>query len=217
MKIGLEQYRQLHLSNDELCVAAAFLELPCLYGVSDRWMKNGKKDLYHKVTDLAAAMEGRGLIMPELGGTVRMEPRLYEALRCMGRAEQVGRIRYSFGMRQGGLYLYRKADTLIVLEEDGKGGSYLGKLASPEELRKSLTGMEHQKQKQESEPGLLPPDWLGALLFERRGCFFEPVLDLAWSEDRQKAAAGESDLGDGWERLCRLLEKGREEESRGKV
>lgn len=201
MKIRLEQYRQLHLACDELCVAAAFLEIPCLYGVSDRWVKRGYGSLYSRIMKLTAAMEQNGLLLPEPGGVVRMEPRLYQALRCMGRAERMGRIRYSSREDQGCLYLYQRGDSLIFLEEDGRGGGYLGQLTCAEQLREALTGISGTVTGREKGSAFVPGDWLGALLFERRGCFYETILDLAWSEDGK-----ETNLKTGWERLCRCLD-----------
>ena len=39
------QDESLRLRDEELCVAAAFLEIPCLYGVTDRFFRRGAGSL----------------------------------------------------------------------------------------------------------------------------------------------------------------------------
>lgn len=209
MRMDLERYRRLHLSYDELCVAAAFLELPCIYGVSDRWMKQGKNSLYSKVVQITNGLERRGLILTELGGTVRMSKKLHKLVTCMGQAERMGRIGFSCEGGDRHIYLYQKGQTLAFLEGDGRGGCYIGSLKSVHQLETALQGIpELTAQREQSVGDLFSVDteeWLGGLLFERRGVFYEPIFDLGWKETGTQGQKPD-DLAACWKSLCRCLE-----------
>ena len=125
MRIELEKYRQIYISVEELCVVAAFLKIPCLYGVSDRWMKSGHENLHTRVMRIASGMEKKGSLQIDISGTVQMETWLYKFVSCMGNADILGRINYESEDGLGKVYLYKKGTELVFLEPDGKGGVIL--------------------------------------------------------------------------------------------
>jgi len=205
MRMELERYRRLHVTYDELCVAAAFLEIPCIYGASSRWMKLGQDSLHTKVTRITAGLERKGLVMTELGGTVRMSKWLHQLVDCMGRAERVGRVGYTTldGERQ--LYLYRKGEMLAFLEGDGRGGCYLGSVRSAEQLQEVLKEIPEAvgpSKKQMDLFSMETEEWMSGLVFEKQGMFYEPILDFGWKESGDPSVS----LTDRWKQLCQCLE-----------
>lgn len=201
----LERYRRLHVTYDELCVAAAFLEIPCIYGASARWMKQGQESLYSKVTRVAAGLERRGLLLTELGGTVRMSRRLHKLLTCMGHAQRMGRVGYTTPEGERQLYLYRREDTLAFLEGDGRGGCYLGSVKNMDQLEEALREIPVAAGASAKPVDLFSLDseeWMSALVFEKRGTFYDPIVDFGWKESGDPAV----DLADQWRQLCRSLE-----------
>ena len=202
MRMELERYRRLHVTYDELCVAAAFLEIPCIYGASSRWMKQGQDSLHAKVTRVTGGLERRGLLMTELGGNVRMSRRLYQLVGCMGRAERVGRVGYTTPEGERQLYLYRKGETLAFLEGDGRGGCYLGSVGSAEQLQKEIPEAVGPSQKQTDLFSMETEEWMSGLVFEKQGTFYEPILDFGWKESGDPTVR----LGERWKQLCQCLE-----------
>lgn len=198
MRIELEKYRLEHLPYDELGVLAAFLKLPCVYGVPGRWIKKGYGSLEDRALRIAGELERKGRILAEPGGIVRMDETAYRLITAMGRSERLARV--SWGAEDGPerLYLYRFGDGVVTAEQDGRGGCYLGRLSSPEELKNALTGA-GEAERIDTAPFGRAKSWLGALAFEKRDSLCRRILDFAWSEER---GAG---LTDGWERLCRVL------------
>lgn len=193
MKIELGQYRVAHISGDELCVLAAFLKLPCLYGISASWMKRGYLGLEERILRTAAGLEQNGILLTEPGGIVRMDGTLYGLVTDMGRAGRLGRIAYAAGNEQGRLYVYRTAEGFITAEWDGRGNYHLGRLERVEELEAALTGIPG-----EASSDSLGRIWLGALVFERSASLCQRVFDLAW-------AGEDGNLEPGWAGLCRAL------------
>ena len=205
MRMELERYRRLHVTYDELCVAAAFLEIPCIYGASARWMKLGQDSLHTKVTRIAAGLERRGLLLTELGGNVRMSKRLYQMVSCMGRAERVCRVGYTTPEGERQLYLYRKGETLAFLEGDGRGGCYLGTVKSAEHLQQVLQEIPEAvgpSKKQTDLFSMETEEWMSGLVFEKQGAFYDPILDFGWKESGDPAIQ----LPDRWKQLCQCLE-----------
>ena len=205
MRMELERYRRLHVTYDELCVAAAFLEIPCIYGAAARWMKQGQESLHSKVTRVAAGLERRGLLLTELGGTVRMSRRLHKLVTCMGRAERMGRVGYTTPEGERQLYLYRKGDTLAFLEGDGRGGCYLGSVKDLTQLEAALREIPvagGAAAKSMDLFSLGTEEWMSALVFEKRGAFYDPIVDFGWKESDDPSV----DLADQWKQLCRSLE-----------
>lgn len=138
MRIELTPYEICCLSGDELCVAAAFLELPCLYGVPGEWIRKGCEGLKKRITGITADMERRRLLLVEPGGAVRMDEHLYEILNTMGRAGRICRICFGEEGRRSQIYLYRNENRLVCMEPDGRGRCRLGLLPSAEALRKAF-------------------------------------------------------------------------------
>lgn len=213
MKIELDSYRSRSLSGDELCVAAAFLHLPCLYGVSGEWIRSSRAGLKDRVTGITAGLENRGILLAEPGGVVRMEAGLHDILGVMGRAGRVGRVCFSRDGGEGRLCLYQDKADLVFMEPDARGSCHLGRLPGIGTLRRGL--LEPPKADagdggKGAGDGFLSLDsaeeWLGALVFqEREGRFFERVFDLAWTRERAE------ELTAAWSRLCDALEYGGEE------
>lgn len=205
MRIELERYRRLHVTYDELCVAAAFLEIPCIYGASSHWMKLGQESLHTKVTRVTAGLERRGLLLTELGGNVRMSKRLYQLVSCMGQAERVARVGYTTPEGERQLYLYRKGETLAFLEGDGRGGCHLGSIKSAEQLQQVLKEIPEAvgpSKKQTDLFSMETEEWMSGLVFEKQGTFYDPILDFGWKESGDPAIQ----LGDRWKQLCQCLE-----------
>lgn len=205
MKMELERYRRLHVTYDELCVAAAFLEIPCIYGVSSRWMKQGQDSLHAKVTRIAAGLERRGLLLTELGGTVRMSRRLHKLVTCMGQAQRMGRIGYTTPQGERQLYLYRKGEVLAFLEGDGRGGCYLGSVKTTQQLEQALVEIPEATGPSDQSRDLFSletEEWMSALVFEKKGVFYDPILDFGWKQSGEPMA----DLPSLWKQLCRCME-----------
>ena len=201
----LERYRRLHVTYDELCVAAAFLEIPCIYGASSRWMKQGQDSLHAKVTRITSGLERRGLLLTELGGNVRMSKRLYKLVGCMGRAERMARVGYTTSEGERQLYLYRKGETLAFLEGDGRGGCYLGSVKTAEQLKQLLKEVPEATGSTKKQTDLFSLDteeWMSGLVFEKQGTFYDPILDFGWKESGDPAIQ----LTDFWDQLCQCLE-----------
>ena len=194
MKIELGQYRMEHLSGDELCVLAAFLGLPCLYGISAGWMKRGYLGMEERILRTAAALEQRGIILMEPGGMVRMEENLYGLVTDMGRAVRLGRIAYACGKEQGKIYLYQTDTGLVTAEWDQRGNYFLGRVDSRKELEEAL----QEVPEPETSADILGKSWLGAIVLERGGSLWERTFDLAWTRE-------EGSLGAAWEGLCRSI------------
>ena len=106
MNKNLGKNEPLRLTDEELCVAAAFMEIPCLYGVSDRFWKRGGGSLKKRVLDVCGSLEFAGWLFVEPGGTVRLRTSLYRALACMGSPEAVARLfaAGAAGMKRACLY-----------------------------------------------------------------------------------------------------------------
>lgn len=243
MRIELKPYQVCSLTGDELCVAGAFLELPCLYGVPGEWIKRARGGLRSRIVSITSDLERRRILLPEPGGAVRMEERLYEILDTMGRADLICRICFGAGSSRSRIYLYRKEGSLAYMEPDGRGRCLLGQLPSADVLKTSLSecpkaagnaasGAAGQRAPSLSEcpkaagnaasgaaagqralsPGFSVPqgEWLGALVFEaREERFFERIYDCAWEQETAR-----EELSVCWERLCKILEQGREERGR---
>lgn len=204
MKIELKQFRQLYLTCEELCVAAAFMQVPCLYGVSGRWMKKRQGNLYKKVTQIAKGMERKNLLLPEISGEVHLQENLYDIVKGMADAEHVGRISYSSGEGLGKVFLYQKGEQIVFLEPDGKGSYHVGVL-SPATLEtiysNKIVGLQ-KKQEFEKQSG----EWMGVLLFEKRKTFYEPLMDFAWKQNEAETPEeAEAQLADCWECVCRFM------------
>ena len=202
MNIELEQYRLARLPCDELGVMAAFLKLPCVYGVSGSWIKKGYGSLEERIHVIAGELERKGLILAEPGGVVRMDRTLYELITAMGRPIRLCRVSWGSGNGPVRLYLYRVQEGVIAVEQDGRGGCHLGRISVKEELVRALSEPQELSDIQEASFGGAK-SWLGALVFEKKDNFYERILDLAWSR--------EPGLADGWDRICRVLWDGAEE------
>ncbi len=205
MRMELESYRRLHVTYDELCVAAAFLEIPCIYGVSTRWMKLGQESLHSKVMRIKDGLELRGLLLAELGGTVRMSRQLYDLVSCMGYAQRMARIGYTTSKGERQLYLYRRGELLVFLEGDGWGGCHLGCIESAAQLEQALREIPKATGKLSRQWDLFSmetEEWMSVLVFERRGAFYDPILDFGWKESGDPAVS----LAEQWKQLCRCLE-----------
>lgn len=205
MRMELEQYRRLHVTYDELCVAAAFLEIPCIYGASSHWMKSGQDSLYAKVTSTAVTLERKGLLMTGLAGEVTMNRHLYRMVNCMGKAERVCRVGFTTFDGERQLYLYRKGDLLTFLEGDGRGGCYLGTIGSLEQLYQALKEIPEAVGSLKKQIDLFSMDteeWMSGLVFEKRGVFYDPILDFGWKESGDPTVQ----LPHRWKQLCQCLE-----------
>lgn len=229
MRIELTPYEICCLSGDELCVAAAFLELPCLYGVPGEWIRKGCEGLKKRITGITADMERRRLLLVEPGGAVRMDEHLYEILNTMGRAGRICRICFGEEGRRSQIYLYRNENRMVCMEPDGRGRCRLGLLPSAEALRKAFLeypqagrstdaartqadnaqGIEAQRAETQGTGaqisagnGKLGEAWMGAVVFEEReNRFFEIIYDMAWRQD-----TAQEELSACWSRLCKRLE-----------
>lgn len=221
MRIELKPYQVCSLTGDELCVAGAFLELPCLYGVPGEWIRRARGGLRSRIVSITSDLERRRILLPEPGGAVRMEERLYEILDTMGRADLICRICFGAGSSRSRIYLYRKEGSLAYMEPDGRGRCLLGQLPSADVLKTSLSECPKAAGNAASgaaagqralSPGFSVPqgEWLGALVFEaREERFFERIYDCAWEQETAR-----EELSVCWERLCGILEQGREERGR---
>lgn len=188
MDIEIERYRLLRLAQDEICVAAAFLDIVGLYGISGRWIRKGDS-LAAKVSNIVAALEQKGLVLAEPGGTVWMEPGLYDVLCCMGRADRVGRLGFPVEDGARWLYLYRDGERAAFLEHEG-GACWLGFLPS----RAAMESIWPDGCLRKWEKG--GRAWLGALVFGRPGSCYETLLDLAWTREGQDGKAQEPEWAD---------------------
>lgn len=212
MDMEIERYRLLRLAQDEICVAAAFLDIAGLYGISDRWIRKGD-GLAARVSNIVAALEQKGLMLAEPGGTVWMEPGLYDVLGCMGKADRVGRLGFPGEGGARWLYLYRDGERAAFLEHEGRGTCFLGFLPSREAMESIWTGSCAE------EWGKGERAWLGALVFGRFGGCYEPLLDLAWtgeeqagkaqepgrSEANHRDLAGQESFEKAWSSVCRAF------------
>ena len=215
MYMEIEQYRLVRLAQDEICVAAAFLDIAGLYGVSARWIQKGD-GLGRRVAHIVTALEQKGMVLPEPGGTVWMEPELYGILGCMSRAQSVGRLGFSIEGCRKRLYLYGDVERTAFLEQDGGGECWLGYLPSDGALEWLWTGSCQEVEKEEES------DWLGALVFRRFGSCFEPVLDMAWTGEGRRRKMPESEEGtepesfeQAWSTVCRAFEDNSRREGSG--
>ena len=186
MKIDVKRYRLAHLPCDELGVLAAFLGIPCLYGIPGSWIKKGGGRLEGHVLRLARQLEEKGAILAEPGGIVQMEPLLYGLVTDMGGASRLGRL--SWGSKSGlkGLYFYRAKDGVVTAGQDGRGGAYLGRIPSAKAWRDILDA---EKESAGAPAVARTKDWLGALVFENREGFWERVFDLAWTDGQERGLA----------------------------
>lgn len=196
MKIRLEQYRLVRLPCDELGVMAAFLKLPCVYGISGRWIKSGYGSLEERILIIVRELERKGLILAEPGGAVRMDETFYGLLAAMGHPIRLCRV--SWGEEDGPacIYLHRVQEGVITVEKDDRGGCHLGRILDKEELLAALTETEAAPAFREASRSRAK-SWLGALVLEKKDSFCKKLLDYAWSE--------EPGLAEGWERVCRIL------------
>ncbi len=205
MRIQLEKYRSWYLTQEELCVAAAFLDRTCLYGISNQWMYRQEEPLRDRVLRVEKEMEKRGWILPEFDGTVRMEPGLHGLLKTMGEAEKLARIRYDSDSSQGKLYLYQSDTGLAFMQPDLRGGCFLGMIPSMGALVTALEDVPVKDNKNGQTWDLFdqPVDaWISILVFEKQGSFYETVLDGTWIQ------SGDTDLPELWNRTCRLFGTG---------
>lgn len=204
MKLQLEPYRRLRLNYDELCVAAAFLEIPCIYGVPSRIMKADEGSLHEKATRIVSGMELKGFILVELTGTVRMDRQLYQLVDCLGRAERVCRVGYTTSAGERHLYLYRKGNVMAFLERDGHNSCYLGRLGSAEQLQQMLAEVPQATGPAKQQDLFFgnTQEWMSGLVFEKKGTFYDLILDFGWKESDDPSTS----LTDLWQKLCRCLE-----------
>lgn len=214
MKIELKQFRQLHLTCEELCVAAAFLQVPCLYGVSGRWMKRRQDNLHKRVIGITKSMERKKLLLPEISGEIHLDETLFKLVTGMNGAEHVGRISYASGNDQGKVFLYRKEKTIVFLEPDGRGNFHAG-ILDAKSLEKVFSNKVSRVQGERAFEKRIA-EWMGVLLFEKRNTFYEPLMDFAWKpENEETPEEAEIQLADCWKSVCRYL--GQESANGGKM
>ncbi len=205
----------IHYLYDEMCVAAAFLKIPCIYGVPAGSLQTQAKKrnnrilqgeiaraeqaaihLQDRVMMLVKQMEKKGLLLVEPGGRVRMEESLYHALNCMGCARRMGYVTVMTSKENRRIYLYYCDGCAVFQEADGKGGAAVHMAESMEKFL-NLWRLQWKDAEQTA---------MSALLFEKQGTFYEPVLDGAWEEVRdwgvQYGIVGEI-LWKGRSNLCR--------------
>ncbi len=195
------QDESLRLRDEELCVAAAFLEIPCLYGVSDRFFRRGAGSLEGRVLDVCGVLEMEEWILIEPGGTVRMQLELYRALVCMGRPNVVVRLFADGTQGRRRLYLYGREASVYARRPDEKGGGEIRRIGSYEEL------ISFAQFNQGEESGGLK--CCGALMLARQGSLYETEADLVWRADENDAEELTDILHTLWAVL--LKDSGKEE------
>ena len=131
----------IHYVYDELCVAAAFLKIPCIYGIpagtlQTRAQKFNNKisiseidraekaavNLNSRVKNLVRQLERKQLIVVEASGAVCMKEEMYRILTIMSEASMVGRITALKKDDCRRIYVYKKDEYIVLQESDRKGG-----------------------------------------------------------------------------------------------
>jgi len=206
MRIVLDAYRRLSLTQEELCVAAALFGKSCLYGISDLWIRHGEKPLHQRVMEIERGLEAAGWILPEFDGTVHMSADLHKMLSQMLEADTIARVRYESEAGMGRFYFYR-TDQLVFMELDTKGRCHLGWIPPQAELSGALKNVpqydpDHQAAKAKQWDLLDQPmdAWFTALVFQKQGCFYETVSDVSWIQTEKK------DLKALWRQTAKLLQ-----------
>lgn len=207
MRIALDAYRKLSLTQEELCVAAALFGKSCLYGVSDLWIRHGEKPLHQRVMDIERSLEAAGWILPEFDGTVHMARDLHELLSQMLEANTIARVRYESEAGAGRFYFYR-TDRLAFMELDTRGRCHLGWIPPGADLAGALKNIpkadpgHRAARSQQWDLFDQPMDaWLSALVFEKQEYFYETIQDVAWIETEEK------DLKTLWRQTADLLQR----------
>ncbi len=179
----------LRLTDEELCAAAAFMEIPCLYGVSDRYWKRGSGSLRKRLLDVCASLELAGFLCVEPGGTVRLRASLYQALACMGSPEAVARLFAAGAAGTRRACLYRREEAVYVRSLDERG-CLLKRAADEEELAGFLGG---------AFSGEIRA--CGALVLAKAGAFYEKKADLVWKAGENAPEERTALLHGVWEAL----------------